>query len=70
MKNAICPSGALGCILLLFLNSALSMTDSSRTCEFPTTSSFKVLNSADDNSDSRHIHKPARKKTVQYVLNM
>lgn len=32
------------------------MTDSSGTCEFPTTSSLKVLSSADDNSDSHHVH--------------
>lgn len=31
------------------------MTDSSGTCDFPTTSSLKILRPADDNSDSCHV---------------
>lgn len=63
MGKAICPFGTLVRQCMTTISDAvLSMTDSSGTCEFPTTFSLKVLSSADDNSDSHRVHSDITKQ--------
>ena len=55
--------------LLLFLKSALGVTDFSGTYKFPTTSSLKSLNSADDISDIRQFHSSQATLCVEYEIS-